>query len=66
MPRRSQTNSAHAIRQDIGQAAEWVAQAIEERDPHIAFLLCHPISQDLRRSVHWPALRGMMSLPEAG
>ena len=54
------------VRLEMNQAADWAEKAIEQRDPHIAWLLRHPLSEALRASPRWPTLATMMNLPEAG
>ncbi len=55
--------AAYIVRRDVEQAAEWAARAIEERNPHIPWLLRHPISEPLRRGDQWPALAKKLNLP---
>jgi serine/threonine protein kinase/tetratricopeptide (TPR) repeat protein len=55
--------TAYIVHRDIEQAAKWAARAIEARAQHIPWLLSHPISDPLRRSVQWPALAKALNLP---
>jgi len=49
----------YIVQLETDQTVEWLAKAIEERDPRIyTFLHC------LRSSTHWPKLAKMMNLPE--
>src|SRR5262249_28275348 len=50
----------YLVGSDIGQAADWAAKAIEQRDPTVRFLPLLPLAKDLRRSSRWPALAKMM------
>jgi tetratricopeptide (TPR) repeat protein len=49
---------------EIGQAADWAEQAIQQRAQAIPAILQLPLAKDLRSSSRWPALAKMMNLRE--
>lgn len=55
----------HLGASEIGPAATWAAQTIEQRQPAILYYLMLPLATPLRLSPHWPALAAMMNLPQA-
>jgi serine/threonine-protein kinase len=50
---------------ELDKAAEWVAQAIDERDPNTFPIMCGPGRRLWESSGHWQSLARMMNLPES-
>jgi tetratricopeptide (TPR) repeat protein len=49
---------------ELDKAADWVARAIEERDPNTVPIMCGPGRRLWETSGHWQALARLMNLPE--
>jgi tetratricopeptide (TPR) repeat protein len=55
----------YLISGNIGEAADWIEKAIEQRNPGVIYYLLAPMAKPLRESPRWPALAKMMNLPES-
>lgn len=55
----------HLLCGDVDKAADWVEQAIEERDHSMMYYLRFVVCRPLRASARWPKIARMVRLPDS-